>query len=257
MNPQLLNSEIHLNMAKISDQFKTYGKSTIEHRKEIGSRLEKVHSYLSSCQKMICDFQKENTLRINQLSDQMKEGTDLTVSIQKLMQLSINKEEDIGVLKDTKEEETRMEILLQDLKNVELLPGFPAPEASRQRIRKELEYSKYVKEVPSSEWAVSFLNALNFDNNRITSNPLSTNNLVRIFKLQEEFDLLIFSKCLSLSYQFSSNSSATTSTSRPGLMDGSTSTYFQFPTPPRTAFFSPPAAPTAQIPTATGKIIIL
>ena len=187
MNPQLLNSEIHLNMTKISDQFKTYGKSTIEHRKEIGSRLEKVQVYLSSCQQMIDNFQKENTLRINQLNGLM-EGTDLTVSIQKLMQLSISNEEDLSVLKDSKEEGARMESLLRDLKSVDPLPGHAGPIAPMQRIRKELEYAKYVEEgsSSSSEFAVSFLTALSFGN-RNSSNPFSSTPLVRIYKLCQEF----------------------------------------------------------------------
>lgn len=227
MNPQLLNSEIHLNMTKISDQFKTYGKSTIEHRKEIGSRLEKVQVYLSSCQQMIDNFQKENTLRINQLNGLM-EGTDLTVSIQKLMQLSISNEEDLSVLKDSKEEGARMESLLRDLKSVDPLPGHAGPIAPMQRIRKELEYAKYVEEgsSSSSEFAVSFLTALSFGN-RNSSNPFSSTPL------------------------FSSNSSTTTTTTRSASMDGSTSTYFQFPSPARMAFSSSSGAPTSQIPTIT------
>ena len=174
-------------MTKISDQFKTYGKSTIEHRKEIGSRLEKVQVYLSSCQQMIDNFQKENTLRINQLNGLM-EGTDLTVSIQKLMQLSISNEEDLSVLKDSKEEGARMESLLRDLKSVDPLPGHAGPIAPMQRIRKELEYAKYVEEgsSSSSEFAVSFLTALSFGN-RNSSNPFSSTPLVRIYKLCQEF----------------------------------------------------------------------
>ena len=173
-------------MTKISDQFKTYGKSTIEHRKEIGSRLEKVQVYLSSCQQMIDSFQKKNTLRINQLNGLM-EGTDLTVSIQKLMQLSISNEEDLSVLKDSKEEGANMESLLRDLKSVEPLPGHACSIAPMQRIRKELEYAKYVEEgSSSSEFAVSFLTGLSFGN-RNSSNPFSSTPLVRIYKLCQEF----------------------------------------------------------------------
>ena len=62
---------------------------------------------------MIENFQKTNTSRINQLTGMM-EGTDLTVSIQQLMQLSLSKEQekDLDILKDSKDEVRDLKIHL-------------------------------------------------------------------------------------------------------------------------------------------------
>lgn len=163
MNPQLLNSEIQLNMVSLSAGLKAYGEAIIRHRREIGARLEHVSKWLNSYQRMISEFQTANQNRITQLTG-MIQGKSLTLSIQKLMRLSMNAEENLGLLKDGEQEEALVSKLLQELKTIEqvadirknpfvLTPFVP-------HLRKELEYDKYFPDENQLQWPALLLDAL-------------------------------------------------------------------------------------------------
>lgn len=167
MNPQLLNAEINLNMASISAGLKTYGEATIRHRQEIGTKLDTLGRWLDSYRNMIDEFQKSNQSRIGQIKG-MLQGTNLTLSVQKLMQLSISAEQNLGLLKDGQQEEAHTQKLLQELRSVEqvsevlgtarkspfvTLPYLP-------NLRKELDYEKYFPLDGHPLWTGYFLDTL-------------------------------------------------------------------------------------------------
>lgn len=169
MNPQLLNSDIQLNMSTISSRLRGCGQSILQNRIQIGSKLDHISQWLSSHQEMIEHLKTTNSSRISQLSD-MIEGTDITISIQKLMQLSISKEHDLGLLTDNLQEEAFTKKLLDEFEVVENtaeistmgrfcslldLPSVP-------HLRKGLSYSNFFNKNQSmrSHWPIVLIESL-------------------------------------------------------------------------------------------------
>lgn len=168
MNSEILNSEIHLNMSSISARLKTWSKSILQNRILIGAKFDEINRWLVSYQEMIGRFRTSNSFRINQLQE-MIEGNDLTISVQKLMQLSISKEQDLALLSDTMHEESAMKEIIKELSALEktsetatkerynsllLLPSLPC-------IRKELDYARYFPlKQTSVDWPIILVESL-------------------------------------------------------------------------------------------------
>lgn len=124
MNPQLLDSDIQLNLATISSGLHTYGESILQNRIKIDEKLDRVIRWLCSFQEMVKKFKTANAKRISQITD-MIQGTDITISIQKLMQLSINKEADLGLLSESIQEEKLTKNLLREFESIEKTADIP------------------------------------------------------------------------------------------------------------------------------------
>ncbi len=141
MNPQLLNTEISLNMTSISAGLKTHGEATIRHRQEIGTRMDALGRWPDSHRSMIEEFQKANQSRISQIKD-LLQGANLTVSVQKLMKLAISPEQNLGLLKDAQQEEARTLALLQELRSVD--QGSESCLSHLSNLWTELDCEKYL-----------------------------------------------------------------------------------------------------------------
>ena len=181
MNPQLLNNDIQLNMATITSRLRVCGQAILQNRKEIGSKLDHISRWLSSHQEMIEQLKTINSSRISELSD-MIQGSDITISIQKLMQLSINKDLDLGLLTDNLQEEAFTKKLLEEFEVVENtaeistmgrfcslldLPSVPY-------LRKELDYLNFFQnQTIRSHWPIVLIESLEASNKNL---PVSTNN---------------------------------------------------------------------------------
>ncbi len=168
INPQLLNSDIQLNMSTISSRLRGCGQSILQNRIKLGSKLDHISHWLTSHQKMIEHLKTTNSSRISQLSD-MIEGTDITISIQKLMRLSISKEHDLGLLTDNLQEEAFTKKLLDEFEVVENtaeistmgnfcslldLPSVP-------HLRKGLNYSNFFQnQSMRSHWPIVLIESL-------------------------------------------------------------------------------------------------
>ncbi len=83
----LLNNKISFNISSISSGLRPHGEATIRHRQEIGTRLGTLG----------LDYHRNMT--------NMLEGTNLTVSVQKLMKMAICPvEKNLSLLKDAQQE---------------------------------------------------------------------------------------------------------------------------------------------------------
>uniref|UniRef100_A0A0P6G8U6 Tripartite motif-containing protein 32 n=1 Tax=Daphnia magna TaxID=35525 RepID=A0A0P6G8U6_9CRUS len=168
MNPQLLDSNIQLNMATISARLRACDQAVLQNRIQIGLKLDQISRWLSAHQEMIEQLRTANASRISHLSDIMG-VSHITISIQKLMQLSINKEGDLGLLTDSLQEEAVTKKLLEEFEAVEKtaevstmgrfnalleLPCVP-------HLRKELDFTNFFgNDKNISQWPVVLLESL-------------------------------------------------------------------------------------------------
>ncbi|XP_057364834.1 uncharacterized protein LOC130685538 [Daphnia carinata] len=168
MNPQLLNSNIQLNVESISARLRACDQAVLQNRIQIGLKLDQMSIWLSAHQEMIEQLRTANASRISHLSGIMG-VSDITISIQKLMQLSINKEGDLGLLTDSLQEEAVTKKLLEEFGAVEKtaevtnmgwfntrldLPCVP-------HLRKELDFNNFFgndKNIP--KWPTVLLDCL-------------------------------------------------------------------------------------------------
>jgi hypothetical protein len=130
---------------------------------------------------MIEQLKTINSSRICQLND-MIQGSDITISIQKLLQLSISKDHDLGLLTDNLQEEAFTKKLLDEFKVVENtaeittmgrfcalldLPSVPF-------LRKELDYSNFFQNSKKcSHWPIVLIESLAASN---INRPVSANH---------------------------------------------------------------------------------
>ena len=160
-----MDTQIHLNMKSVSAQLKTNGKAIIDIRKDIGSRMDQVGRWLSSCKEMLDKFKESNRNRIEELGG-MIHGSDLTISVQKLIELSISKEQDLGVLKDSVAERAQVNHFLQELKSLQEQTkyGWTANQLSLTPLdyARERLYSsnKYFNNSQLAQWPAIFLASL-------------------------------------------------------------------------------------------------
>lgn len=177
MNPQLLNSDIHLNVANISARLQTCGQSIVQNRLQIGSKLDHISQWLASFQEMIERFKTNNSSRICQLNN-MIQGSDITISIQKLMQLSINKDNELGLLTDSIQEESLTKKLLEEFEAVEKTADISATGRfsafldlpSVPRLCKELDYASFFTAGQTfAQWPIVMIESLA----AYTQNPLA------------------------------------------------------------------------------------
>ena len=104
-------------MANISARLQACSHAIIQNRLQIGDKLDHISQWLAGFQEMIERFKTNNSSRISHLSDTIQ-GTDITISIQKLMQLSVSKDYDIGLLTDSIQEESLTKKLLEEFESV-------------------------------------------------------------------------------------------------------------------------------------------
>nr|CAG4649385.1 EOG090X07G2 [Scapholeberis mucronata] len=118
MDSKLLNSEIGFNVLSTSAQLQSCSKKILHRRIEIDAKLKRMCQSLDAFKDMVARFKSANASRISDLTDAVH-GSDLTISIQKLMQLSISNEPEVGLLKDSLQEEALVNEILQEFEGIE------------------------------------------------------------------------------------------------------------------------------------------
>lgn len=150
IDSQVLNSNIHLNMGAISSRLQTSNQSILQNRIKIGAKLDEISRWLAFYQEMIEWFKSTNSTRISELNE-IIQGSDITISLQQLMQLSLSKEQDFTLLSDTLKEESAMKEMMQEFETVEKMGEISAKDRfnglldlpSLPRIRKELDCNNF------------------------------------------------------------------------------------------------------------------
>lgn len=158
-------------MASISARVRAYDQSVLQNRIVTGAKLDRLSRWLSNSQKMIARMRAANSSRISQLSDN-NEGPDNSISIQKLKELFINKEGDLGLLAGSLEEDSDSltKKLLEDFEAMKIITAIfssvgrlntPLDMPSVPHLRKELELINFFGDSKrSSQWAVVFFESL-------------------------------------------------------------------------------------------------
>lgn len=167
MDSQLLNSEIRLNISSISTRLQSCSKQILKRRTEIDAKLEHMCRWLDAFKERVARFKTANASRISDLTD-VVHGTDLTITIQKLMQLSISNEPDVGLLKDSLQEEAVVKQILQEFELVENTAEVASMERfselldmpSLPCIRKELDFASLRNDKKLSYWPVVLIESL-------------------------------------------------------------------------------------------------
>lgn len=180
MSPQLLNNEIHFNVKNLTSRLSRRSESIVEHRQEIAERLEQVTAWLDFHKKLVDEIKFENAARMNELRELMQ-GTSYSISLQKLLQLTVNNNELHGqdTQKERLEEESTLKIV-QELRQVErLAKSFGVGRTSvllslptLHCLRNGLNYESKLQNTVD-QWPLLLFEALNTN----LSTPLSTPGL--------------------------------------------------------------------------------